>query len=273
MSNTHKLSEVTNLQPKIIQYIAHGKDEMNLAEFPIAKIGRNDKRLIIEYEGQTVDKTGTVRHQKWVVSGSAQFGLPTEFAERILVGLMTLTAQNKFEERKVPFTIYKLLKMLGLTHNKRNYQAVVKALRQLVAVTISSEGAFYDKEKNQRVTTIKDFHLIEDFWLRKYERDEEVLESEESNGYIVWGERLFKSFEVGYIRNLDVGFYYSLDNTVARRLFRFLDKRMHYQDTYQIDIFDLVGRLGLMTSPYPSRLKNKMIPAIEELVGVHSGYV
>lgn len=122
---------------------------MNLAEFPIAKIGRNDKRLTIEYEGQIVDKAGTVHHQKWMVSDSAQFGLPTEFAERIFVGLMTLTAQNKFAERKVPFTIYKILKMIGLTHNKRNYDAVVKALRQLVGTTISSEGAFYNKAKKQ----------------------------------------------------------------------------------------------------------------------------
>ena len=153
MNNSDNLSEVTQSRPKVVQYIPYGKDEMNLSEFPIAKIGRNDKRLIIEYEGQTVDKTGSVLHQKWVVSGSAQFGLPTEFAERILVGLMTLTAQNKFDSKKVPFTIYKILKLLGLTHNKRNYEAVVKSLRQLVGVTISSEGAFFDKTKKQRVTT------------------------------------------------------------------------------------------------------------------------
>lgn len=71
-----------------------GKDEMNLAEFPIARLGRNDTRLTIEYNGQIIDKTGGILEQKWIVSGSAKFGLPTEFAERVLVGLMTLTANS-----------------------------------------------------------------------------------------------------------------------------------------------------------------------------------
>lgn len=266
MPKTEKISVVTQFPKQPVNPKLRGKDEMNLAEFPIAKIGRNDKRLTIEYEGQIVDKTGTVVSQKWVVSGSPKFGLPTEFAERVLVGLMTLTARERFESRKVPFTIYKVLKLLGLTHNKRNYQAVIKALRQLVGVTISSEGAFYDKNQKKRVTTIKDFHLLEEFWLKSFESDQEVIASEESNGYIIWSDRLFKSFEAGYIKNLDVDFYYSLENTIARRLFRFLDKRMHYQDEYQIDIYDLVGRLGMKKAPYPSRLKSKMQPAFEELV-------
>jgi hypothetical protein len=42
-----------------VQLLIFGKDEMNLAEFPIARLGRNDTRLTIEYEGQTV-KDGKV---------------------------------------------------------------------------------------------------------------------------------------------------------------------------------------------------------------------
>lgn len=55
-------------------------------------------------------------------------------------------SREKFESRKVPFTIDRVWKLLGLTHNKRNYQAVEKALQQLVGVTIYSEGAFFDKD-------------------------------------------------------------------------------------------------------------------------------
>ena len=242
-----------------------GKDEMNLAEFPIARLGRNDTRLTIEYNGQIIDKTGGILEQKWIVSGSAKFGLPTEFAERVLVGLMTLTAREQFSDRKMPFTIYRVLKLLGLTHNQRNYQAVEKALHQLVGITIYSEGAFWDKAKQKRVTSKKGFHLIEEFWLKSWEGEEGENEPAGMNGYIIWGERLWENFKAGYIKHLNTNFYYSLDNTIARRLYRFLDKRMHYQDEYQIDIFDLAARLGMKAYRYPSDVARKLQPALSEL--------
>jgi len=251
--------------PPHVSLAFNGKDEMNLAEFPIARLGRNDTRLTIEYHGQIIDKTGGVLEQKWIVSGSAPFGLPTEFADRVLVALMVLTAREDFQDRKIPFTIYRVLSLLGLTHNKRNYEAVEKALHQLVGVTIYSEGAFWDKARQKRVTAKKGFHLIEEFWLKSSETDEAVIEEEGVNGYVIWGERIWESFKAGYIKNLDIEFYYSLRNTIARRLYRFLDKRMHYQDTYQIDIFDLAARLGMKPYRYPSDLTRKMKPAFAEL--------
>jgi hypothetical protein len=82
---------------------------------------------------------------------------------------------------------------------------------------------------------------------------------------VVWGERIWESFQSGYIKHLDVDFYYALENTLARRLFRFLDKRMHYQTVYQIDIFDLAARLGMKPYPFASHLARKLKPAFDEL--------
>ena len=244
---------------------ASGKDEMNLAEFPIARLGRNDTRTSIEYHGQVYDKSGMLLEQKWIVSGSARFGMPTEFADRVLVALMAITAKENFIERKVPFTIYRVLQLLRLTHNQRNYRAVEKALQQLVGVTIYSEGAFWDKAQQKRITTKRGFHLLEEFWLKSFEADDAVIEAEGVNGYIVWGERIWDSFQAGYIKHLNTDFYYSLQNTIARRLFRFLDKRMHYQDEYQIDIFDLAARLGMKPYAYASHLARKLEPGLREL--------
>lgn len=243
-----------------------GKDEMNLAEFPLAKLGRNDTKQIIHYEGWVVDKDGTRKQQKWIVSSTAAVGLPTEFAERVLVSLMAMTAQDDFRSPKVAFTIYRILKMLGLSMNKRNYKAVEKALKQLVGVTIFSEGAFWNKEKQKRVTTLKGFHLIDNIWLRYLEDDTDIIEDEGVNGYIVWGEEIWNSFKAGYIKNLDIQFYYSLESALARRLYRFLDKRMHYQDEYQIDIFDLASRLGMTRYRYPSKVREKLKPGFDELI-------
>jgi plasmid replication initiation protein len=241
-----------------------GKDEMNLAEFPIAKLGRNDPRTVIRYEGQVVDKAGHVQLQKWIVSGSSLYGLPTEFAERVLVALMYLTAEANFPSRKVSFTIYRVLQLLGLSTGKRNYEAVKVALKQLVSVTIHSEGAYFDKESQQRITTERAFHLIEDIWLKSW-GSESAAEEENSTGYVIWGKRLWRNFQAGYIKHLDTTFYYSLQNPLARRLYRFLDKRMHYQNSYQIDVFELAARLGMTTYRYPSDVTGKLKPAFREL--------
>lgn len=241
-----------------------GKDEMNLAEFPLARLGRNDTRKVIEYHGQIIEKDGSVLEQTWVVSGSAKFGLPTEFAERVLIALMALTAEQNFDERKVEFTPYRILKMLNMTTGNVNYKAIKKALQQLVGVTIYSEGSFWDKANARRVTTEKGFHLLDDFWLKSMKGSDGG--AEEVSAYVVWGERFWENFKAGYIKNLDVTFYYSLESTLARRLFRFLDKRMHYRNEYQIDVFDLAARLGMKEYAYPSELVKKLKPAFNELI-------
>jgi hypothetical protein len=243
-----------------------GKDEMNLAEFPLAKLGRNDTKQTIQYEGWVVDRDGVRKQQKWIVSSTAAVGLPTEFAERVLVSLIAMTAQDDFKSPKVAFTVYRILKMLGLSMNKRNYKAVEKALKQLVGVTLFSEGAFWNKQKQKRVTTLKGFHLINDIWLKYLEDDTDVIEDEGVNGYIVWGEEIWNSFKAGYIKNLDIQFYYSLESALARRLYRFLDKRMHYQNEYQIDVFDLASRLGMTRYRYPSKVREKLKPGFDELI-------
>lgn len=246
-----------------------GKDEMNLAEFPIARLGRHDTRRDIEYHGQIVDKAGNVLEQTWIVSGAARFGLPTEFADRVLVALMTISAKEHFASRKVSFTIYRVLMLMGLAPNKQHYKAVKRALQQLVGVTIYSEGAFWDKAKQQRIITEKGFHVLEEFWLKSLEKstatNDDVINDESVNGYIVWSERLWESFKAGYIKQLDTDFYYSLEKVIARRLYRFLDKRMHYQNTYQIDVFDLAARLGMKPYRYPSEVIDKMKDSFAEL--------
>jgi hypothetical protein len=245
--------------------VVSGKDEMNLAEFPIARLGHHDTRTVIEYRGQIVDKSGSVVEQTWIVSGAAPFGLPTEFADRVLVALITISAKDQFTNRKVSFTIYRVLAILGIAPNKQYYKAVERALQQLVGVTIYSEGAFWDKVTQKRITTKKGFHVLEEFWLKSSETDDSVIETESVNGYIVWGERIWESFKVGYIKHLDTDFYCSLEKTIARRLYRFLDKRMHYQNTYQIDVFDLAARLGMKPYRYPSDLIEKMKDSFNEL--------
>lgn len=242
-----------------------GKDEMNLCELPVAKLGRRDKREIIEFVGEVV-KDGQTLTQEWTVRGAAGLGLPTEFAERVLVALISLAASQGFQTEKTSFTVYEVLKLMGLSAAGSHYQEVTLALQRLHGVTITGKNTWWDNDKKKYRTIRKGFGLIDNYWLESLSDDEDEEIETGIGGYVIWNEWLWASFQAGYIKNIDTHFYYGLENTLARRLYRFLDKRMHYQDSYQIDIFALAARLGMAEYQYPSKVKEKLQPAFDELI-------
>ena len=245
-----------------------GKDEMNLCELPVAKLGSRDKRAVIEFVGEVV-KDGQTITQEWVVSGTASVGLPTEFAERVLVALISLAATQGFQTEKTTFTVYEILKLMGLSTAGSYYQEVALALQRLHGVTITGKNTWWDNDKKKYRTIRKGFGLIDNYWLESLSDEEDDENESGIGGYVIWNEWLWQSFQAGYIKNIDTRFYYGLENTLARRLYRFLDKRMHYRDSYQIDIFALAARLGMAEYRYPSKVKEKLKPAFDELIARH----
>jgi hypothetical protein len=242
------------------------RDEMNLATLPIALLGRNDTRETIEYYGTYYDGKKQ-QSMVWTVSGAANVGLPSEFAERVLVALLYLGSQTDFADRRLAFTPYQILKVLGQSFSGRNYQAVELALAQLKGVTVTSDKAWIEKKKDgsqKRVTSKRGFNIIDEFYLRS---DDDGEDGEESS-FIVWGSRIWKNLQAGYLRRLDIDFYYAIDLPLARRLFRFLDKTTNYRPgaPYEIDIFDLANKLGLAHYQYASHLKRTLSVAAKELV-------
>lgn len=244
-----------------------GKDEMNLAEFPfgiLKRQGDNDDTYV--YEGTITTKDGQRHQQRWEVHGLGSLGLPSEYDERVLIALMAITASHNFQNRKVPFSVYQILQIMGVGTGKRDYQSVERALKRLAGVMIFAEGAFWDQGDHQWVSkTTSGFHILEKFWLAYQEKNEAIREQEGVHAYIIWSNDLWKSIKNGYIKTLDLNFYFSLDTPMSRRLYRFLDKRMYYRDQYQIDVYDLSGRLGMSRYPYASKIVEKLRPALEEL--------
>lgn len=241
-----------------------GKDEMNLAVLPIAKLGRLDDRTTIEYYGTFSDKEGQ-KEMVWKVRGADGLGLPNELGERVLVALLYIGAQNDFAERRMEFSLYQILRILGLKEGSRNYRAVENAIAQLAGILITSENAWLQKGKDgklRRSRVSKGFHLIDDYTLWNLE------ETDERKSYITWGELVWKSIKAGYIKQLDIDFYYSLKNPLARRLYRFLDKITNYKPAkpYTIDIFALANKLGMVPQEYPSTVKKIIKNAAQELV-------
>lgn len=243
-----------------------GRDEMNLAILPIATLGRNDSRDVIEFfNAQTWQDQRIYQH--WTVRAAAGVGLPTEFADRVLVALISLSAQQGFTDKKVTFSIYRICDILEIEPSNRNYTLVRKALRQLRGVQVDSEDAWWDRKDKAWVSTMASVNIIDELWLRRKEKKDTSKDS----GHITWSDIVFDSFQAGHVKRLNISFYLSLDNAVARRLYRLLDKYMQYSYTWKVDIFTLAGRLGMVRYSYPSEVKKKLKPAFDELIA--SGYL
>lgn len=249
-----------DLEAEAIPTIVLGKDEMNLCELPIAKLGRRDKREVIKFIGEVV-KDGKTIPQEWIVRGAGGLGLPTEFAERVLVALISLAATQGFP-KKTHFTVYEILKLMGVSSSGFRYQEFTLALERLHGVAITSKSAWWDHRQKKYATVTEGFGLIDRFRFKVQDTDTD----ENCGGYVVWNEWVLENFWAGYIKHIDTDFYYGLEHTLTRRLYRFLDKRMHYQDRYQIDLFALAARLGMAEYKYPSKVREKLKPAFDELI-------
>lgn len=254
----------TSPPPPAIQ----GRDEMNLAEFPIGRLGVRDQRETITYEGWFTDKQGSRYRQKWIVSGSKQYGLPHELGNRMLVALITLAAER--QTQKVAFTDYQMLRLLRLSDGQANYRHFERNLLQLAGLTIYSEQAFWDNEQQKYLTTKRAFHIFEDVWLSSW-RDGGG-ETSGGQGYVVFNDVFWGNIQSGYLKSLDLELYLgTLQSALARQLYRCLDKFMRYRTVFETDLFDLAGRIGMQQYRYPSQIKEKLQPAIRDLTA--SGFL
>jgi hypothetical protein len=259
MKNTKAPKEEQSSHPAV-----NGKDEQNLAEFPIGRLGVKDKRESITYEGWVTNKQGERYKQLWRVSAPKDYGLPHELGNRMLVAFISLAAQQ--QSREVTFVDHQMLKLLRLSDGKANYKHFERNLLSLSALTIYSEKAFWDNDKKKHITTTKEaFHIFEHVWLSSWVDDDTGQPKE--YGYVVFNEIFWKNIQSGYLKTLNLEVYLSvLKNPITRQLYRCLDKLMRYRNEFEIDIYTLASKIGLITYKYPSQLLQKLKPGLEELL-------
>lgn len=245
-----------------------GKDEMNLAVFPIAalsvRVPKNVKAL--KFQDTIQGESGKMVKRTWTVQGGSECGLPTAGDEDVYVALMELTRQQGFADRKVTFSRYELAKRLGWSPCGKTYSRIEQALMRLTNVNIHASNAFWDNAKRSYVTV--SFSLIQEYQLYDEKpRKGEKLRSEPPSSFFMWTERLFESFKSGYIKFLDTELYFKLQSATARRLFRYLDKKFGRDHNFSIDIFKLAHEhLGISRNfKYVSQLVQQMRPALDDL--------
>ena len=250
-----------------------GRDELNLAEFPIAVLAsRPDKNLkTVHFEDRTWDKG----RECWVprrltISASDQYGLPTALDDELVLGLIQLTREEDFSSRKVFFSRYRLLKILGWRTEGKNYARLETSLKRWLGVTFYYQNAWWDKAALSWVD--ENFHLLDQVSLYGRRRQLPSVAGEPALSMFAWNEVVFHSFQAGYLKQIDLELFRRLNSPISKRLYRLLDKRFYHKPTWEFDLKELAcEHVGLSRGYDVGQLKRKLRPAIAELVEV--GYL
>lgn len=263
------------------------KDELNLAEFPIAaltdRVPHGQLQLVFEDILEQRDAPPIVR--RLTVLGTHKYGLPTAVDDEVMVGLIQLTKRrNNFTDPRVPFSRYELIELLGWPQSGHSYQRIEEALHRWVGVVLSYENAWWDNVEKSWVD--ENFHILDNVTLYDRERKrpaaarpaagkkarkpaadaETATETPQPLSSFRWNEVIFRSFQSGNLKQLDLDFYLALRLPTTKRMFRFLDKRFYRRDRIDFDLKTFAcEHVGLSRSYKPTELKRRLKPAFDEL--------
>lgn len=244
--------------------LGDGRDELNLAEFPLSLISKRadqDAKVLVFEDKIWDSENRTMVSRKVTISGSADCGLPNAADEEVLLALIQITKLQGFKNKKVSFSRYQLLQILGWEDNGYYYNRIVSALNTWLGVNVKWHNAWRDYTKKTSWGD-KGIVLIQAFELKKRERGD-------SASYIMWADHLFESFQSGNLKGLDFGLYRALRDSIAKRMFRFLDKRFYNRDMLSFDLATFAyEKIGMKRTYALNNVKQKFKPALEELVAV-----
>src|SRR3954452_13588019 len=254
------------------------KDELNLAEFPIAaltdRIPDGQTTLVFEDRLERRDSAPIVR--RLTIMGTHKHGLPTSLDDEVLVGLIQLTKRrSKFTDAKVQFSRYELIELLGWPQSGQSYRRIEEALHRWVGVVLMYENAWWDNRAKSWVD--ENFHVLDNVTIYDRERRRPSTKGPRrprADGRTEplplssfrWNEVIFRSFQSGNLKQLDLEFYLQLRLPTTKRMFRFLDKRFYRRDRLDFDLKTLAcEHIGMSRSYKPTELKRRLRPALEEL--------
>ena len=260
--------ELIRPRPEVIPRF--GKDEMNLAEFPITLLSDRVPAGMSEivYQDQIYDTSlGRTIDRKLTITAPEKYGLPTAIDDDVLLAMVQLTNRaNGFTSREVSFTRYELSELLQWPINGQNYNRLITSLRRWTSAYLDYENAWWDKRK--MTWTTSGFHILDNFELSagRGKKDQGELFSSS----IAWNKVVFASFEAGYLKSIDYELYKCLKNQVAKRLYRFLSKRFYLRDDFTMSLRDLAfAHVGISQNYKDAgKIKEKLQTGLEELEAI-----
>jgi hypothetical protein len=260
-------------QAEVKRKYPDGRDEMNLADFPISLLVRQQKSDAagnkldrLEFEASRYDSATRQRvRQRVTLTSTARDGLPTPADEHVVLALLYVAKHgDNFAEATVRFAPAQLFDIMGWAPNGRSYTRLRDVLRRLKSLTIRYENAWWDvvgRGYEEEVAT----GIISGYRIARQvsgpRRPDAELQS-----WVTWTQQFHESLQNGNLKRLDLDVFFRLSTPTAQRMYRFLDKRFYTSATVAMDLVEFAcGHIGLTDAGNVALLKRRLAPAIAEL--------
>ena len=244
-----------------------GKDELNLAEFPLCALAhrlRPDQKTLRFEDRLWDDRRKQTITRQLTITGSDAYGLPTALDDEVLLGLIQISKQQQFASRVVRFTRYQLIELLGWRNESKSYDRLEASLNRWMGVTLYYQNAWWNKKRQCWVD--EKFHVLDNTRLFQRDNPGSGADDDGISSVFIWNEVIFQSFQAGNVKALDFDFFRELRGAVAKRLYRFLDKRFYHRGQWEFDLAEFAHEhAGLSRCYDTANLKRKLRSGIAEL--------
>jgi hypothetical protein len=250
-----------------------GRDEMNLADFPISALQRQQpsdaagrKLDRLEFEASRYDPVKRQRvRQKVTLTSSARDGLPTPADEHVILALLCVAKHgDNFAGATVPFAPGQLFEIMGWAPNGRSYTRLRDVLRRLKSLNIRYENAWWDaagRGYEEEVAT----GIISAYRIARQVSGPRTGKTE-LQSWITWTQQFHESLRNGNLKRLNLDVFFQLSSPTAQRMYRFLDKRFYNNPVLAMDLTEFAcGHVGLTEVENVAVLKRRLAPALAEL--------
>lgn len=258
-----------------------GMDDMNILEILIGLPGRRrppkgktisvpwdrgDRSYYVEYNASTLSiewespsRDSAATRQFYIeVKTPDSVGLPKSRVEDVFVALLKLTADAEFDDAEIRTNRLDLLTMMRWPTNGKYYKHLDQTLNQLVHLTVET-NALWDPAKERYFKST--FNILD-----SADREEPV-DAGPAELVIRWASKMMDVFGRGYMKRLDTDFFYSLNSSTTKRIYRWLDKHLTFYPVVEIDVLRFAHKvLGYGVSyEYPSQVVQNLEPWLDEL--------
>jgi hypothetical protein len=238
--------------------------EVNLEVLPIFRF-ISTKRDSSPYSYETVVKSvdGSELRKEIKVVPSGEYGAPGVREMDVVVAIFELVQQRGGmpANGEVVTSRSELLTILGWTDSGTNFQDLKSCLLRIRHTTIESRDAFYSKETESYITD-----GFEIFRTVRFEESKRRSDGRTNVRIVIrFHELVIRSFFAQYLKGLDTKFYRRLRRGLSKRLYKLIDQKRGEDRHWSEDVFELQAILPIGPYRYPSKIKDKVGPAAEEL--------
>ena len=246
-----------------------GSDELNLIDFPIGVLrhqqpkaadDRTPDELVCTIESydaeldRVIPRTLTRRT-------SSKYGFPTPLDEEVLIGLLTLTRQkNNFTSAHVKFRNRELYDLMGWHNNGRAKHRLSKALDRLKGLNLKYENSWTSGdnkfEKEFSTGLLDSYELVT--------RNDSASDANTESS-VRWAAEVFADMQRGHVKELDTDCFFSLRLSVAKRLYRYLDRYLKPEQPLEMELTKLAAHMGIADTSHIGKIKERLADGIREL--------